>query len=400
MTRGRRAVVLVLDSVGVGALPDAASYGDLGSNTLGNTARAVGGLSLSTLGALGLGNITEVLGVPPVAAPDASWGRCAERSAGKDTTVGHWELMGLVLERPFPTYPKGFPDDLIGEVCEAVGIAGVLGNRAASGTVIIDELGDEHLRTGLPIVYTSADSVFQVAAHEELFGLDRLYAVCERARAMLTGERGVARVIARPFIGPDAGGRYRRTANRRDYSLEPPGETALDALMGAGVPVVGIGKIEDIFAGRGLTASVHTTGNAEGMRRLVEVVSDLERGFVFCNLVDFDMLWGHRNDPTGYARALEEVDQWLPQLLGVLADGDLLVITADHGCDPTTASTDHSREYVPLLALLKGRCPGRPLGTRSTFADVGATVRDFFGLPPADVGESFLADLDAVDGLR
>jgi len=400
MTPGGRAVVLVLDSVGVGVLPDAEDYGDLGSGTLANRARVVGGLFLPTLGALGLGNITEVLGVPPVAAPAAAWGRCVERCAGEDTTVGHWELMGLVLEQPFPTYPEGLPESLIADVCEAAGLAGVLGNRAASGMDIIDELGDEHVRTGLPIVYMSVDSVFQVAAHEERFGLERLYAVCECARVRLTGEHGVARVIARPFIGPDAEGRYVRTANRRGYSLEPPGEAALDVLVGAGVPVVGIGKIEDIFVGRGLTTSVHTAGNPEGMRRLADVLSELERGFDFCNLVDFDMLWGHCNDPAGYARALEGIDWWLPELLDALDDWGLLVITADHGCDPTTPSTDHSREYVPLLALVKGRLSGRDLGTRSTFADVGASVLEFFGLSSGHVGESFLDDLDFAGAFR
>jgi len=397
--RRPRAVVLVLDSVGVGALPDAAAYGDAGSDTLGNTARAVGGLRLPVLGAFGLGNIADVLGVPPVEHARASWGRLALRSAGKDTTTGHWEMMGLTLVRPFPTYPDGFPSDVIEELCQRAGLPSVLGNRAASGTAIIDELGGEHVRTGMPIVYTSADSVFQVAAHEEEFGLERLYDVCAIARAILTGDHCVGRVIARPFGGPDAAGRYVRTHHRRDYSVAPFGPTALDALQSAGIAVRGVGKIGDIFAGRGVTTCEHTKDNMDGFDRLLSECARPDEAFVFCNLVDFDMLWGHRNDPAGYAGGLEAVDARMPELLDALDAGDLLIVTADHGCDPTTPSTDHSREYVPLLALVKGGGEGTALGTRATLADVGATVLDFYGLLEAsEGGRAAATSLDVLAG--
>jgi len=392
--REPRAIVLVLDSVGAGALPDAADYGDEGSNTLGNTARAVGGLSMPVLGALGLGNITTVEGVPPTEAPVASWGKNAERSAGKDTTTGHWEMMGLVLERPFPTYPEGFPDDVIAEFCRLTGHAGVLGNSVASGTVIIDELGDEHVRTGLPIVYTSADSVFQIAAHEEAYGLERLYEVSEIARAMLTGEHCVGRVIARPFVGPDVTGAYVRTHRRRDFAVKPSEPTVLDLLQDAGVPVFGVGKIGDIFAWQGITSSPHVTDNMNGFDHLVEEVSRPESGFVFCNLVDFDMLWGHRNDFRAYADGLEAVDRRMPELLDAMVDGDVLIITADHGCDPTTSSTDHSREYTPLIVKVKGVDAGVDLGIRATFGDIGETVLDFYGLRDrCGRGTSFLEEV-------
>jgi len=392
--REPRAIVLVLDSVGAGALPDAAEYGDEGSNTLGNTARAVGGLTLPVLGSMGLGNITDVEGVPPRSDTIASWGRNAERSAGKDTTTGHWEMMGQVLERPFPTYPEGFPPDVIQEFCRLTGHARVLGNTVASGTVIINELGDEHMATGLPIVYTSADSVFQIAAHEERYGLDRLYEVSQIARDMLVGEHLVGRVIARPFLGPDADGVYTRTHRRRDYAVKPFEPTALDLLQDAGVPVFGVGKIGDIFAWQGVTSSPHVTDNMDGFDKLLEEVRRPEGGFVFCNLVDFDMLWGHRNDARAYADGLEAVDRRMPELLDAMVEGDLLVITADHGCDPTTSSTDHSREYTPLIAKIKGVDAGVDLGIRSTFGDIGETVLDFYGLSDrCGRGTSFLAEV-------
>ena len=392
--RDPRAIVLVLDSVGVGELPDAAEYGDVGSNTLGNTARAAGGLSMPVLGAMGLGNITEVAGVPPVAHPTASWGRCAERSAGKDTTTGHWEMMGLVLETPFPTYPDGFPDEVIAEFCRLTGHDRVLGNTVASGTDIINELGDEHVRTGLPIVYTSADSVFQIAAHEGAYGLDRLYEVAEIARGVLTGEHCVGRVIARPFVGPDAQGVYARTHRRRDYAVKPFEPTALDLLQDAGVPVFGVGKIGDIFAWQAITSSPHVIDNMDGFDRLLAEVSRPEQGFVFCNLVDFDMLWGHRNDARAYAGGLEAVDRRMPELLDAMVDSDLLIITADHGCDPTSGSTDHSREHTPLIAKVKGVDGGASLGTRTTFGDVGETVLDFYGLAErCGRGTSFLEEV-------
>jgi phosphopentomutase len=398
-TRSPRAVVLVLDSVGVGALPDAADYGDAGSNTLGNTARAVAGLTMPNLGAMGLGNITDVAGVPPVSAPTASWGRNAESSAGKDTTTGHWEMMGMRLESAFPTYPDGFPADVMTAWERETGL-GWLGNHAASGTVIIQELGDEHVRTGKPIVYTSADSVFQIATHEEIIPVEELYRLCGIARTRVcVGEHAVGRVIARPFVGPDEAGEYVRTHRRRDFALEPPEPTVLDRLTEAGVRCHGIGKIGEIFAWRGICTSPHSTDNMNGFDHLLERVTapedgGSERTFVFANLVDFDMVWGHRNDHVGYARGLEEVDARIPELLAALQDGDLLVVTADHGCDPTTPSTDHSREYTPLIATIKGVDGGAALGTRETFADIGETVLDFYGMAGAcGRGTSFLREV-------
>jgi len=323
-----------------------------------------------------------------VARPAASWGRMAERSPGKDTITGHWEMMGVSLSKPLPLFPHGFPPEVLDPWIAATGVPGVLANRAASGTQIIEELGEEHQRTGKPIVYTSADSVFQVAAHEETVPLETLLAWCREARRILDPLR-VARVIARPFVGKP--GAYRRTYNRKDFSLLPPRQTVLEMAAAAGVPVVGVGKIGDIFDRRGLSEDVHTEGNADGLRRTCEVLDRMERGVLFVNLVDFDMLWGHRNDAQGYARALEEMDRGLPGVLGRLRAGDLLALTADHGCDPTTPSTDHSREYVPLLVSVPGR-DGVPLGTRPTFADLGATVAEYFGLRAAE-GESFLDEV-------
>jgi len=383
-----RFVILVADSVGAGAMPDAAAYGDAGSDTLGNLSRAVGGLSLPVLGAMGLGNVVPILGVPPVARPTASWGRMAERSPGKDTITGHWEMMGVPLEEPLAFYPLGFPPEVLDPWIAATGAPGVLANRAASGTQIIEELGEEHQRTGKPIVYTSADSVFQVAAHEETVPLETLYAWCREARRILDPLR-VARVIARPFVGKP--GAYRRTYNRKDFALAPPRPTVLERLSAAGVPVIGVGKIGDIYDRRGMVEDVHTEGNADGLRRTAEILARMERGLLFVNLVDFDMLWGHRNDAPGYARGLEEMDRGLPSVLRHLRDGDLLAITADHGCDPTTPSTDHSREYVPLLVNAPGR-EGVPLGTRESFADLGATVAGYFGVEPG-AGRSFLEEV-------
>jgi phosphopentomutase len=383
-----RFVVLVADSVGAGALPDAADYGDAGSDTLGNLSRAVGGLTLPVLGGLGLGNVVPILGVPPVARPAASWGRMAERSPGKDTITGHWEMMGVPLSEPLSLFPRGFPPEVLDPWIAATGVPGVLANRAASGTQIIEELGEEHQRTGKPIVYTSADSVFQVAAHEETVPLETLYAWCREARRILDPLR-VARVIARPFVGKP--GAYQRTYNRRDFSMPPPRPTVLERLAAAGVPVIGVGKIGDVFDRRGISEDVHTQGNADGLRRTAEILSRLERGLLFVNLVDFDMLWGHRNDVKGYARGLEDMDRGLPPVLDALRQGDVLAITADHGCDPTTPSTDHSREYVPLLVRVPGR-DGAPLGTRASFADLGATVAQFFGVEPG-AGRSFLGEL-------
>jgi phosphopentomutase len=384
----RRFVILVADSAGCGALPDARAYGDEGSDTIGNTSRAVGGLSLPVLGRMGLGNLTAVAGVPPEPSPAAFHGRMAERSEGKDTITGHWEMMGIVLREGLSLFPDGFPPEIIEPFVKETGVPGVLGNGAASGTVIIQELGDEHRRTGKPIVYTSADSVFQIAAHEETVPLDELYRWCRIARRQLDPWR-VARVIARPFVGTS--GKYVRTYHRKDFSIATPGETVLEKLVAAKVPVVGVGKIPDVFDRRGITEEVHTAGNADGLAKTEAILDRVDHGLVFVNLVDFDMLYGHRNDPQGYARALEELDRALPRILGRLRPGDVCALTADHGCDPTTPSTDHSREYVPLLVHAPGR-GGGDLGTRGSFADLGATVSELFGLRP-EVGTSFLSAL-------
>ncbi len=384
----RRFVIIVADSAGCGALPDAAAYGDEGSDTIGNTSRAVGGLSLPNLGKLGLGHLTSVQGVAPEPAPRGFFGKMQERSVGKDTITGHWEMMGIVLAEGLRLFPQGFPPEILEPWLRATGAPGVLGNVAASGTEIIRLLGEEHQRTGKPIVYTSADSVFQVAAHEDTVPLATLYAWCRAARALLDPWR-VARVIARPFVGQP--GAYTRTYNRKDFAIATPGPTVLEALVERGVPVVGVGKIPDVFDRKGITDEVHTQGNTDGLARTERLLVTVERGLVFVNLVDFDMLYGHRNDAPGYGRALEELDRALPRLFDKLRPGDVLAITADHGCDPTTPSTDHSREYVPLLVHAPGR-GGGPLGIRDTFADLGAATADFFGVS-APVGKSFLPEL-------
>lgn len=382
-----RVVWVVLDSVGIGAMPDSLAYGDdAGSDTLGNVAR-LRPMQLPNLAALGLGNIKPLTGIGPVDAPLASFGRCTLRSPGKDTTTGHWEMVGIVLDKPLPLYPNGFPQEFMARFEAEIG-RGTLGNKAASGTEIMAELGDEHVRSGDPIVYTSADSVFQIAAHEDVISLFELYKICEIARKMLTGPLEVGRVIARPFNGP--AGAYARTTNRKDYAVPPP-RMLLDELDGAGVPVHSVGKIFDVFLGRGIRSYDKTKSNADGMARTVEALADIKRGLIFTNLVDFDSLYGHRNNVEGYAAALEAVDAWLPDLLAALKPGDLLVLTADHGCDPTTPSTDHSREYVPLLAYAPGH-EGRDLGTRKSLADIGKTVAEIFGVRMAE-GESFLSAL-------
>ena len=384
-----RAVLIVLDGAGAGALPDAAVYGDEGSDTLGNLSRAQA-LSIPALAALGLSAAVPLAGVAAPAAPRASWGRMAERSAGKDSVTGHWELMGVVLERAFPTFPHGFPSDLI-EAFEAAIGRPVLGNRVASGTAIIDELGEEHCRTGRPIVYTSADSVFQIAAHEAVVPVPQLYEWCRAAYALAVEDRGLGRVIARPFVG--APGAFVRTANRHDYAMPPVAETLLDRLQAAGVSVMAVGKVSDLFAGRGVTTSRPTASDDHGLSEVCAALDAGTPGLVFVNLVDFDATYGHRNDVAGYAANLERFDARLPEVLGRLRGDDLLVITADHGNDPTTPSTDHSREYVPLLALTGAQRVGRPLGTRATFADLGQTLAAFFGVAPLRHGESFLDHL-------
>ncbi len=384
----RRAVILILDGVGIGEAPDAAAYGDAGSDTLGNLARAVGGLDLPHLEALGLGRIKPLAGVSATAEVRGAWGSMTPRSAGKDSTTGHWEIAGVHLARPFPTYPDGFPAGIIAEFSRRAGRP-VIGNVVGSGTAVIDRWGEEHQRTGALIVYTSADSVFQVAAHEEKVPLEELYAACEQARAMLVAPHDLSRVIARPFRGQP--GAYERTANRRDYSIEPPEETLLDALSVAGVPRYGVGKVDDLFAGRHIRAH-HTASNAEGIEALLEWLRGDQVGLCFANLVDFDQLYGHRNDTAGFYGALREFDRALPTIIATLREDDLLFITADHGNDPTTPSTDHARERVPLLAA------GTPahavsLGERETFSDLGATVAEWLGVPYHGKGTSFARTL-------
>jgi phosphopentomutase len=400
-----KAILIVLDGLGVGGAPDAASYGDTGSDTLANMASAVGGLKVPNLAQLGLGNLHAIEGVVPVPNPAASFGRLQEVSAGKDSTTGHWELMGLVTDQAFPTYPNGFPAEVIARFTELTGY-GVLGNKAASGTAIIEELGDEHLATGKLIVYTSADSVFQIAAHDQVCSLEELYRVCEIAREMLGPPHQVSRVIARPFTGPS--GAYTRTPYRHDYSVPPPPGLALTGLQQHGVSVFSIGKIYDLYAGVGIDQTYPSRNNAEGMGKLAELYTGCpaDPALIMLNLVDFDMLWGHRNDPVGMKQGLEDFDAWLPTLLDAMAAGDLLLMTADHGNDPTTPSTDHSRELVPLLAYLAGRETGRDLGLRQGFMDVAATLADFFGAPAPRKGSSFWklinnqADSDRREGTR
>ena len=385
----RSVVLVVLDSVGIGGAPDAHAYGDAGSATLQHVAEAVGGLNLPNLAALGLGLVAEIKGVAPARTAEGAYGAMTERSAGKDTTTGHWEIAGVVLDRAFPTYPNGFPPDVIAELEAAIGVE-TLGNVVASGTEIIDRLGAEHVTTGKPIVYTSADSVFQVAAHVEVVPLERLYEICRRARRILCGAHEVARIIARPFEG--APGDFRRTPDRHDFSVMPPTDTVLDAISGAGLEVRGIGKIADIFAGRGVTSSRPVESNEEGIEAIIDEASEISSGLVFANLVDFDQAYGHRNDPQGYAQALEAFDHRLPDIRDALGPRDVLVVTADHGNDPTTASTDHSRERVPILcwgeALL-----ARGIGVRETFADCGATVAELLGVAWSNPGVSFASQI-------
>ncbi len=383
-----RAHLIILDGVGIGELPDAAEYNDEGSNTLGNIARATGGLELPTFQTLGLGNIADIEGVPPIERPLFSHGKMAEKGAGKDSTVGHWELAGLIAPFAFPVYPDGFPAEVIDQFEKEIG-RGILGNVPASGTEIIARLGEEHLQTGKPIVYTSADSVFQIACHMDVAPLETLYEWCEAARKILMPPGPTAgRIIARPFIGEP--GKFVRTYDRKDFGVEPPGSTVLDCLKDAGKEVISVGKVDTLFVGRGFTRIEHYAGNREGMKRAMEVVLEDWSGLMFFNLIDFDQTWGHRNDVEGFKAGLEEVDEWLPGFLAALKPTDLVIITADHGNDPTTPSTDHSREYVPLLAFHGGLLRGRDLGLRETFADVGNSIAHFFGLNCEISGTSFL----------
>ncbi|RAQ98286.1 phosphopentomutase [Thermogemmatispora tikiterensis] len=386
----KRAILVVLDGVGAGANPDAAAYGDEGASSLEHCAQAVGGLELPNLGRAGLGNITPILGTPPRADADGSWGRMSEQGAGKDSTTGHWEIAGLILRQPFPTYPHGFPPELIARFESAIGRK-VLGNKPASGTEIIKELGEEHLRTGYPIVYTSADSVFQIAAHQDVIPLEELYRLCQIARSLLVGEHAVGRVIARPFTGTP--GHFVRTEHRRDFSLPPTGPTLLDHLQAHGYAVIGLGKIEDLFAGQGLTVSEHTETNRAGMEAALRWLERDFTGLLFVNLVEFDQLWGHRRDSQGYAQALREVDRWFGIVRQRLQPGDAIFFTGDHGVDPTYRGTDHTREQVPLLAYGPAVRPGLDLGVRATFADLGQTIAQAFGVEPLAAGTSFAQEL-------
>jgi phosphopentomutase len=386
MTTLRRAILVVLDGVGAGANPDAHAYGDDGASSLEHCALAIGGLALPNLGSIGIGNITPILGTPPDPHARGAYGRMAEVGAGKDSTTGHWEITGVVLQKPLPTYPHGFPADLVAAFEHAIGRK-VIGNKPASGTEIIKELGEEHMRTGYPILYTSADSVFQVAAHQDVIPLAELYHMCEIARAMLTGENAVGRVIARPFIGEP--GAFRRTEHRRDFSLAPLGTTLLDLLKANGKEVIGIGKIEDLFAGRGLTQRDHTETNRDGMAATLRWLERDFTGLLFVNLVEFDMLWGHRRDSEGYAQALRDVDTWFGQVQQSMRPQDAIFFTADHGVDPTYRGSDHTREEVPLLAYGEPIRPGVDLGVRSTFADLGQTLAQTFGVGPLAAGTSF-----------
>ncbi|HBA03620.1 MULTISPECIES: phosphopentomutase [unclassified Clostridium] len=383
----RKVVLVVLDSVGIGELPDAELYGDKGSNTLGNIAKHVKGFSIPNLEALGIGSIEGVENLIKCENPEGIYGRCSELSKGKDTITGHWEMAGVILETPLQTYPNGFPREIMDEFEAKIGRK-TLGNVVASGTAIIEELGEEHIRTGYPIIYTSADSVFQIAANEDVIPLEELYNMCKIAREMLVGDKMVGRVIARPFKGMKKG-EFVRTANRHDYALEPFNKTALEYVSEAGLPMAAVGKIKDIFTGKGVTESVSIKDNMDGVDKTLQMMKSHSNGFIFTNLVDFDMKFGHRNDVEGYAKALEEFDDRLPEIKEALGDNDVLIITADHGCDPTTEGTDHSREYVPVLVYGRNLKEDINLGTRNGFCDIGKTVLDLLDIENDLVGKSF-----------
>ncbi len=382
----KRVILIVLDSVGIGELPDANKYGDVGSNTIGNISNSLGGLDLPNMCKIGLGNITGSRGIKASEAPAGSFGKCNELSKGKDTVTGHWEIAGVVLKEPLNTYPNGFPKDIIDEFQNKIGRK-ILGNKVASGTEIINELGDEHVKTGFPIIYTSADSVFQIAAHEDVIPINELYEMCKVARNMLTGERTVGRVIARPFTGGN--GSYTRTSNRRDFALDPFDKTMLDYIKEKNLNVMAVGKIEDIYNKRGITEAVHIKNNMDGVDKTIEYMKANKPGLIFTNLVDFDMLYGHRNDVKGYAKALIDFDNRLPEILNEMQKEDILIITADHGCDPTTKSTDHSREYIPVLIYGDSVKAGQNIGIRNCFCDIGKTVLDCLKIENSLYGESF-----------
>jgi phosphopentomutase len=386
-----RVIWIILDSVGMGEMPDADRFGDVGSNTIGNVSKKVGGLNIPNLIKLGLGNIEGMEGLPKSENPLGCFGRFGEISNGKDTVTGHWEMAGIISEKPFPTYPEGFPIEVINSFEKAIGTK-TLGNKPASGTVILDELGEEHIRTGYPIVYTSADSVFQIAAHEETIPIERLYEICSIARGLLIGEHAVARVIARPFIGEESGS-FTRTSNRRDYAIMPPHDTILDKAKAMNLDIIGVGKIEDIFSGKGITEAVHTSDNMDGVNKTIEYIKQDSKGIIFTNLVDFDMKWGHRNDYKAYAKGLEEFDKRLPEIIDAMRENDVLMINADHGCDPTTSSTDHSREYVPFIAYGTNLKQNIDLKTRKTFADIGQTICELLQIEKIKNGTSFASEI-------
>ncbi|WP_411679233.1 phosphopentomutase [Clostridium thailandense] len=383
----KRVVLIVLDSVGIGELPDALNYGDVGSDTLGNITKAVGNLSLPNMENMGLGNITGAKNIKTVESPIGSFGKCAELSIGKDTVTGHWEIAGVILREPLNTYPEGFPNDIINEFETKIGRK-IIGNKVASGTEIIKELGEEHIKTGCPIVYTSADSVFQIAAHEEIIPLEELYNMCKIAREMFVGEKTVGRIIARPFIGKD--GQFVRTSNRKDFALDPFNKTMLDFVKENNLSVMAVGKIEDIYNKKGITDAVHIKNNMDGVDKTLEYMKKEKEGLIFTNLVDFDMLYGHRNDVQGYANALREVDRRLSEITSLMKKDDVLILTADHGCDPTTESTDHSREYIPLLVYGEDIKKGVNIGIRNSFSDIGKTILDLLNIENDLYGESFL----------
>ena len=386
----KRITVIVLDGVGIGEAPDAADYGDVGANSIGNVAKALGGIDLPNMGKIGIGNLTDIKGVPPTREPQGGYGKMQPKSAGKDTISGHWEMMGIYLPEPSPTYPNGFPDQVMKAFEARIGLE-TLANRPASGTEIIKELGEEHVRTGKPIVYTSADSVFQIAAHEDVIPVEKLYEISKTARELLQGEHAVGRVIARPFVGTHAEN-FKRTDNRRDFSRTPESDTVLDKLFNAGFDVWSVGKIDDIFAHRGITRKNHTLGNEESLKSTIGLLEEPFQGLLFVNLIEFDMIYGHRNDPLGYFGALKAFDEAIPEIQKRLSEDDMVIVSADHGVDPTTESTDHSREFVPLL-VFGPRVRGVDLGIRQSFADVGATITENFKLQPPKIGTSFLSDL-------
>ena len=384
----KRVILIVLDSLGVGEMPDAEKYGDKGSHTLDHVWKANNGLKIPNLKKLGFGNINGVNELGKENDLIASFGKLGEKSVGKDTVTGHWEIAGVVLEKPLNTYPNGFSEEIIKEFMEKTGAKGVLGNKVASGTEIIKELGEEHVKTGYPIIYTSADSVFQIAAHEEVISVDELYKMCEIARKMLVGENLVGRVIARPFVGEV--GNFKRTSNRRDYALDPFEKTMLDYIKENGQSVAAVGKIEDIYNKRGVTDAIHTKNNMDGVDKTLEYMDTIENGLIFTNLVDFDMLYGHRNDPKGYGKAIEDFDSRLNEILPKLKADDVLMITADHGCDPTTESTDHSREYIPVMIYGNNIKKGIDIGVRDSFTDIGKSILDYLEIDNNLKGKSFM----------